>query len=71
MNSLQLRESLRRIFGEEQQRSESKRGIVFWYDAKGDFENELDALDLDDVTLLRLDQTAALELKIRLEKEDT
>src|SRR5712692_10285242 len=71
MNRPQVAESLRRIFHEEQQRSGAKRAIVFWYDEKTDFENELDALDLSGVNVLRLDQIGTLELKIRLELKDT
>jgi uncharacterized protein (TIGR02687 family) len=71
MNKSQVADSLRRIFNEEQQRSGVKRALVFWYDAKKDFEGEVDELELDGVTVLRLDEVRALELKIRLEIEDT
>jgi uncharacterized protein (TIGR02687 family) len=70
MKTPQVADSLGRIFREELQRSDTKRAIVFWYDAKGDFENELDSLELDGITLLRLDQIPTLELKILLETND-
>lgn len=65
MNTPQLTDSLRRIFDEEKHR------LVFWYDAKREFEESLASLDLNGVTVLRLDETGTLELKIRLELEDT
>src|SRR5215213_5207210 len=71
MKTPQVVDSLRRLFREELDRPGAKRGIVFWYDSKGDFENEIASLDLDGVSVLRLDQLSALELKIRLETEDT
>ena len=45
--------------------------IVFWYDPGGDFVELLSSLRLDGVTVLRLDEHAALEVKIKLEIEDT
>lgn len=65
MNTPQLTDSLRRIFDEEKHR------LVFWYDAKREFEDSINLLDLNGVNILRLDETGALELKIRLEIEDT
>lgn len=65
MNTPQLTDSLRRIFEEEKHR------LVFWYDAKREFEDSIGSLDLNGVTVLRLDEIGALELKIRLEIEDT
>jgi uncharacterized protein (TIGR02687 family) len=65
VNTPQLTDNLRRIFDEEKHR------LVFWYDAKREFEDSIGSLDLNGVTVLRLDETGALELKIRLEIEDT
>ena len=44
--------------------------IVFWNDPEREFLNVLPFLLLDGVTTLRLDQEAALEVKIRLERDD-
>jgi len=65
MNIKQITDSLHKIYQEENRR------IVFWYDTEGEFEEVLPSLDLAGVSLLRLDQTAPLEVKIRLELEDT
>jgi len=44
--------------------------IVFWYDANREFEAMLNELELDKVTLLRLDEEPALAVKKRLELDD-
>lgn len=65
MDVAQLQDALTRKFDEE------KRRLVFWNDPEGEFQSALAELDLDGVEILRLDQLPALELKIRLEQEDT
>lgn len=65
MNIKQITDSLSKIYQEENKR------IVFWYDTEGEFEEVLPSLDFADVSIIRLDETAALEVKIRLELEDT
>ena len=65
MNITQVKETLERIFREK------KKRIVFWYDAEKEFEDMLSSIQLDDVAILRLDEHGALELKIKLETEDT
>ena len=65
MNIKQITDSLSKIYQEENKR------IVFWYDTEGEFEEVLPSLDLADVSIIRLDETAALEVKIRLELADT
>ncbi len=65
MDLTKVHQALTRIFNEEQQR------LVFWNDPEGEFQDSLADLALDDVEILKLDQHAALELKIRLEQEDT
>ena len=65
MNIKQITDSLNKIYQEENTR------IVFWYDTDGEFEDIISSLDLADVSVVRVDKTAALELKIRLEMEDT
>ena len=64
MNSDQTRDTLARIFHEK------KKRIVFWYDAEKEFEEMPASIRVDDVTILRLDEHGALELKIKLETED-
>ena len=60
----QITTALERLFNEEGQR------IVFWNDPEREFQNTLPFLMLDGVTTLRLDQLGALEIKIRLERDE-
>ena len=60
----QIHTALERLFNEEGQR------IVFWNDPDREFLMTVPLLELDGVTTLRLDQTGALEARIRLERED-
>ncbi len=64
MNIDQINRKLTRIFKEE------KKRIVFWYDGEKEFEESLPAVHVEDVTLLRLDEIGALDLKIRIETQD-
>jgi len=50
--------------------SESGSRLVFWHDPDREFEEVLPDLDLDGVSLLRLDEHPALAVKVRLEQED-
>jgi uncharacterized protein (TIGR02687 family) len=43
--------------------------IVFWNDPDGEFLADLDAFDLSGVSLLRLDKTPALQVKVLLEED--
>jgi hypothetical protein len=65
MNIKQIKDSLNKIFNEENKR------IVFWYDTEKEFEDTLSSFEIDGVTILDLSKTGSLELKIRLELEDT
>jgi hypothetical protein len=65
MNVPQITDTLQRVFHEEGIR------IVFWYDATREFDDTLPHINLEDVKVLRLDRIGALELKIKLEIEDT
>lgn len=60
----QIHSALDRLF-----RDDGKR-IVFWNDPEGAFLDSLPNIELDDVTIMRLDQVGALEAKIRLEREE-
>ena len=60
----QIHSALDRLFNEEGQR------IVFWNDPDQEFQNTLPFLALDGVTTLRLDEVGALQIKIRLERDD-
>ncbi len=64
MNIKQITDSLSKIYQEENKR------IVFWYDTEGEFTEILPTLDLAGVSIVRLDETAPLAVKIRLELED-
>ena len=64
MDTKQINDALDRLFREEETR------IVFWNDPEKEFQNVLPFILLEGVTTLRLDQTASLENKIRLERDD-
>ena len=58
-----IKEKLHSLFGEDNR-------LVFWYDGEGDFEDTVDTLVPDDVTVLRLTGRNAFRAKLRLEHED-
>ena len=60
----QLKNKLQAVFDEEGYR------LVFWYDVDKEFDDEIGALQLDGVQVVRLDQIGSLELKIRFELKD-
>ena len=60
----QINTALERIFQEEGAR------IVFWNDPEQEFQNALPFVLLDGVSMVRLDEAGALEVKIRLERVD-
>ncbi len=64
MDIKQINQTLTRMYKEE------KKRIVFWYDGEKEFEDSLPAIQIEGVTLLRLDEIGALDLKIRLEIQD-
>ena len=47
------------------------RKIVFWYDSKGEFQDDIDSLKLDNAKLLILGENNLFETKYILEIEDT
>ena len=56
--------ALERLFHEEGQRS------VFWHDPDREFQHMLPFVLLEGVTTLRLDEMGALEVRIRLERDE-
>ena len=60
----QINDALDHVFKEEQRR------IVFWNDPEREFQNILPFLLVENVTLLRLDETGILEVKLRIERDD-
>ena len=52
------------------QRQFDQRRVVFWNDPEREFTEVVGALDLPDVTLLRLDETPALAVKLQIERTD-
>ncbi|MFP3913097.1 MAG: BREX-1 system phosphatase PglZ type A [Desulfobacteraceae bacterium] len=65
MDNTRIEDALARLFDEEGYR------IVFWNDPDREFYITLTSLNLPDgVRILRLDQTGALEAKIRMERDD-
>ena len=60
----QINVALERLFKEEGQR------IVFWHDPDREFQHMLPFILLEGVTTLRLDEMGALEVKLRLERDE-
>lgn len=60
----QINDALDRVFNEDKQR------IVFWNDPEREFQNVLPFLLLENVKVLRLDETGSLEVKLRVERDD-
>ncbi len=50
---------------------EKKRHIVFWYDADGEFVEDIDTLELNNVRLLKLNENNYFYIRYELEKVDT
>ena len=63
MDTKQLNDALERIFDEEGER------IVFWHDPEREFLLSLPFILLEDVEIIRLDETGGLQVKIRLEHQ--
>jgi uncharacterized protein (TIGR02687 family) len=64
MDTRQIHDTLNRIYKEEGVR------IVFWNDPDKEFQTILPALNLDGVNIIQLNELGALEVKIRVERED-
>lgn len=64
MDTRQIHDALNRMYEEEGAR------IVFWNDPDKEFQTILPALNLDGVNILQLNELGALEVKIRVERED-
>ena len=62
MNEEHVRDTLARFYAEGNR-------VVFWNDANREFEESLEALTPEGVTLVRADRIPALEAKIRIERE--
>ena len=65
MDTEQISESLKRIYDEGQAR------IIFWNDPEQEFEESVKALELPGVTVIHQGETSALEIKKRLELDDS
>ncbi|MBX9657252.1 MAG: BREX-1 system phosphatase PglZ type A [Nitrospiraceae bacterium] len=64
MDTRQIHDTLYRMYKEEGAR------IVFWNDPDKEFQTILPALNLDGVNIIQLNELGALEVKIRVERED-
>ncbi|MCF8037853.1 MAG: BREX-1 system phosphatase PglZ type A [Desulfohalobiaceae bacterium] len=65
MNTQQITDNLNNIFHTEDQ------AIVFWHDPDQEFSDLVPELDLDGVKTINLQDESLLELKVRLELEDS
>ncbi|MDM8516198.1 BREX-1 system phosphatase PglZ type A [Desulfobacterales bacterium HSG16] len=64
MNISKIENTIKTIFAEK------KKRIIFWYDGEKEFEDIVSEIKLDDVKIVRLDETSLLELKIEIECSD-
>lgn len=64
MDVAQIAAELRRIFNEPQVR------VVFWNDPEREFGEVVSDVPLDGVALVKIDEVASLQLKIRIERDD-
>lgn len=65
MNIVSIIDTLKAIWFDKKHR------IIFWYDGEKEFEEIFPSLSIIGVSKIRLDQISALELKIKLELDDT
>ena len=65
MDVAQITDALDQVFNDEQVR------IVFWNDPDGEFTGSLPDIALEGVAVIRLDEVGALEVKVRIEQEDS
>ena len=64
MDTKQLNEALNKIFVEEDER------IVFWNDPQQEFDRTVESLGLENVNVVRLDQSGGIETKLRIERDE-
>ncbi|MPQ42510.1 BREX-1 system phosphatase PglZ type A [Clostridium tarantellae] len=69
MNLNEIRVFLNDVFNKPKGEGKN-RHIVFWYDGEGDFIDDIDTLDLEDVKLLKLTKNNYFHTKYYIEKED-
>jgi hypothetical protein len=69
MNIEQIEISLMKLFNKDKQFFE-KRQLIFWYDEKEDFKDDIDSLKLENVKIYKLNDNF-FYTKYLLEKEDT
>ena len=69
MNLQEIRNFIKQLFSKPLSDGK-KRHIVFWYDEKEDFIDEIDSFDLDDIKIIKLTQNNAFWTKYYIEKED-
>ncbi|ENZ01365.1 TIGR02687 family protein [Clostridium thermobutyricum] len=70
MNLQEIRNFLKELFSKPLGDGK-KRHIVFWYDEKEDFIEDIDNFDLENVKVVKLTENNAFWIKYHIEKEDT
>ncbi|EMA6342983.1 BREX-1 system phosphatase PglZ type A [Bacillus cytotoxicus] len=70
MNTKEIKRVLQEMFDKELTEGK-KRHIVFWYDEAGEFMEEVDELNLEDVRIWKLTPHNMFATKYELEKQDT
>lgn len=69
MNLTEVRKSLGKMFAREL-RQGSVRNIVFWYDGDSAFAEEINSLEMENVTIIKLNDHNAFATKLYIEKTD-
>jgi uncharacterized protein (TIGR02687 family) len=70
MNLTEIKQTLEDNFNKDSTDS-NKRNIIFWYDAEGEFVEDIKELELEGVKILHLTKNNSFYIKYLLEKEDT
>ena len=69
MNLIEVKKSLESQFARELPQG-AKRQIVFWYDDEGVFADAIDTLVLDNVKIIKVDNTTMFAAKLYIEDTD-
>ncbi|HHT38034.1 MAG TPA: hypothetical protein GXZ95_01305, partial [Mollicutes bacterium] len=67
MNLTEIKKTLEENFNKDASDS-SKRSIIFWYDAEGEFAEDIKELELDNAKILHLSDNNSFCIKYRIEK---
>lgn len=69
MNLKEIHRTLREMFQQELT-NERKRHVIFWYDSEGEFVDDIDAINLDEVRVWKMTKSNLFATKYELEIRD-